>query len=91
MLDADAVRRVCDRAAHRSRCIWLVVERARHPSDQRLRYELAHEDYAALFAAADVETQVQLGKVSKARPWNAENAGIDEVEADQACECLIIP
>ena len=58
--------------------------------DEAARHELANEHDAALLALANVEAQVDLGKVGVARPAHAEDARLFEVERDEAHERLAI-
>ena len=45
---------------------------------------LADEDDAAPGSMPDVEAQVDLGEVTHARPGHAPDAGVEEVEGDEA-------
>src|SRR5262249_11440690 len=70
--------------------LGLVVQAPSDPRDQPLRHELADEHDAALLAEADVEAQVQLGEVAVAWPADAHDAGVEELEGNQADEDVAV-
>src|SRR5579884_2441824 len=65
-------------ACQRRDAIRFIVDRSHNPGDEALGDDLAHEYHAAVAAVPHIETQIQLGEISIARPRHSEDARIEE-------------
>ena len=75
---------VGDFGGHVRRQVGFVVEAAGEPGDEGAWDILADEDDAPTVAVRDVEAEVDFGEVAEAGPADSEDAGLEEVEGDEA-------
>lgn len=64
--------------------VRLVVEQPGCGRDQPRRHEFTDKTHTALILVSHVEPQVPFGEVAEARPTDAQHAGFEELEADEA-------